>query len=61
MAKKARAPPPTSPTPPRPSQVAFPPLSPKGGLECRVLLEDQIMLIDVRALASVEMLLYAFD
>ena len=31
-----------------PNNVEFPELSTKKGLECRVLLEDQIMLIDVR-------------
>ncbi|KAM5531035.1 hypothetical protein V8D89_015307 [Ganoderma adspersum] len=46
MAKKSRVPPTTATTPPRPSQIAFPPLSTKEDLECRVLLEDQILLID---------------
>lgn len=31
-----------------PTDVKFPELSTKKGLECRVLLEDQILLIDVR-------------
>lgn len=31
-----------------PKDVKFPELSTKKGLECRVLLEDQILLIDVR-------------
>lgn len=31
-----------------PDDVKFPELSTKDGLECRVLLEDQILLIDVR-------------
>ncbi|KAI0720930.1 hypothetical protein C8T65DRAFT_540329, partial [Cerioporus squamosus] len=43
---KTRAPP-AAPAPvSKPPQVSFPDLSPKEGLECRVLLEDQILLID---------------
>ena len=34
-----------------PSNVKFPELSTKKGLECRVLLEDQILLIDVRTMS----------
>lgn len=34
-----------------PNDVKFPELSTKKGLECRVLLEDQILLIDVRTMA----------
>jgi hypothetical protein len=30
--------------------VEFPELSAKEGLECRVLLEDQVLLIDVRTM-----------
>ena len=37
-----------------PNNVKFPELSTKKGLECRVLLEDQIMLIDVRTTAEGE-------
>lgn len=32
----------------QPLMVKFPELSPKTDLECRVLLEDQILLVDVR-------------
>jgi hypothetical protein len=34
-----------------PNNVKFPELSTKKGLECRVLLEDQILLLDVRTMA----------
>jgi len=37
-----------------PNNVKFPELSTKKDLECRVLLEDQIMLIDVRTTAGGE-------
>jgi len=33
-----------------PDNVKFPELSKKKGLECRVLLEDQVLLIDVRTM-----------
>ena len=33
-----------------PTSVGFPELSNKKGLECRALLEDQILLIDVRTM-----------
>ncbi|KAI1794520.1 hypothetical protein LXA43DRAFT_1072440 [Ganoderma leucocontextum] len=46
MAKKARVPPAAAPAPSKPFQITFPPLTPKEDLECRVLLEDQILLID---------------
>lgn len=36
------------------SDVKFPELSTKEGLECRVLLEDQILLIDVRTVVGGE-------
>ncbi|KAI0748286.1 hypothetical protein C8Q80DRAFT_1270710 [Daedaleopsis nitida] len=45
MAKKPRATHSTAP-PPKPPQVSFPVISHKDELECRVLLEDQILLID---------------
>ena len=48
MAKKARAPPPAPTAPAKPSQAVFPALAPKEGLECNVVLEDQVILIDVR-------------
>ncbi|OJT14608.1 hypothetical protein TRAPUB_8854 [Trametes pubescens] len=48
MAKKARtaATPASSASPSKPPTVKFPELSPKEGLECRAILEDQILLID---------------
>ncbi|KAI0709426.1 hypothetical protein C8Q76DRAFT_770254 [Earliella scabrosa] len=47
MAKKTRASPAAAaPAPKPPPQVSFPEVSPKEELECRVLLEDQILLID---------------
>ncbi|KAH9857043.1 hypothetical protein C2E23DRAFT_720762 [Lenzites betulinus] len=48
MAKKTRAPAaPVAPTAPvKPSSVVFPGISPKEGLECRAILDDQILLID---------------
>ena len=49
MAKKTRAPPPAPSTPLKLPQISFPTVSPKEGLECNVLLDDQIILIDVRA------------
>lgn len=33
-----------------PNNVKFPELSKKEGLECRVLLEDQVLVIDVRTM-----------
>ncbi|RPD66304.1 hypothetical protein L227DRAFT_570197, partial [Lentinus tigrinus ALCF2SS1-6] len=47
MARKTRATPAAAPAPvSKPPQVSFPELSPKEGIECRVLLDDQILLID---------------
>ncbi|EJF66004.1 hypothetical protein DICSQDRAFT_177393 [Dichomitus squalens LYAD-421 SS1] len=47
MAKKARAPPAAATKPPsKPPQFNFPPIAPKEELQCRVLIEDQILLID---------------
>ena len=36
-----------------PSDLTFPDISQKQGLECRVLLEDQIILIDVRFILAI--------
>ncbi|KAL7283524.1 hypothetical protein ACG7TL_002957 [Trametes sanguinea] len=47
MAKKARSTPTTTAVAvSKPTTVRFPEVSPKEGLECRALLEDQILLID---------------
>jgi hypothetical protein len=43
MAKKK------SNTKPAPALIQFPELTPKSDLTCRVLLDDQILLVDVRA------------
>ena len=48
MAKKAKAPSASSHTATQTPSVTFPTISVKEGLECRALLEDQILLIDVR-------------
>ena len=47
MAKKTKATPTTSVPVAKPPTVRFPEISAKDGLECRTLLEDQILLIDV--------------
>lgn len=50
MAKKTKATLSVSSTAPKLPQATFPEISLKQGLDCRVLLEDQIFLIDVGAI-----------
>jgi len=43
-----------------PKEVFFPEISPKTDLECRVTLEDQILVIDVRLVPAPEVVLTVF-